>query len=97
MGPIIAVNRADYTTQLMYVILKILQLVKWKRFVNVNNNIGNISAHDVLLTRKILGRRQPGDLGSFGESSMASRRKRGPLTLRPRLWSGLPLSEYQLS
>jgi hypothetical protein len=26
--------------------------------------------------------RWPGDLGSFGESSMASRRKRGPVALR---------------
>ena len=34
----------------------------------------------------------PAILGSFGESNMASRRKRGPVALRPRLWSGLPLS-----
>ena len=37
--------------------------------------------------------RQPGDLGSFGESSMASRRKRGPVALRPQLSLGLPLSD----
>ena len=36
--------------------------------------------------------RQPGDLGSFGESSVASRRKRGPVAFRPRLSAGLALS-----
>ena len=35
----------------------------------------------------------PAVLGSFGESSLASRRKRGPVTFRLCLWSGLPLSD----
>ena len=35
---------------------------------------------------------QPGDLGSFGETSISSRRKRGPVALRPNLTAGLPLS-----
>ncbi len=34
----------------------------------------------------------PAILGSFGESSVASRRKRGPVAFRPRLWAGLALS-----
>ncbi len=37
---------------------------------------------------------QPGDLGSFGESSMASRRKRGPVAFRRRLLAGLALSVF---
>ena len=37
--------------------------------------------------------RQPSDLGTFGESSMASRRKRGPVALRLWLWPDLPLSD----
>ena len=37
--------------------------------------------------------RQPGDLGSFGESSMASRRKRGPAALRRWVSPALPLSD----
>ena len=40
--------------------------------------------------------RQPGDLGSFGESSMASRRKRGPVALRHQLWLALPLSDVTM-
>jgi len=36
--------------------------------------------------------RSLGGLGSFGESSVASRRKRGPVAFRPRLWAGLALS-----
>ena len=36
--------------------------------------------------------RQPGGLGSCGESSVASRRKRGPVALRHQLWLVLPLS-----
>jgi len=35
---------------------------------------------------------QPGDLGSFGEWTVATRRKRGPVALRHQLWLGLPLS-----
>ena len=35
---------------------------------------------------------QPGDLGSFVESSVASRRKRGPVAFRPRLSAGLAFS-----
>ncbi len=33
-------------------------------------------------------------LGSFGESSVASRRKRGPVAFRPRLSAGLALSMF---
>jgi len=40
---------------------------------------------------------QLGDLGSFGESSLASRRKRGPVAFRPRLLAGLVLSLQLLS
>ena len=38
-----------------------------------------------------------GGLGSFGRSSMASRRKRGPVTFRSRLSAGLAFSFYLLS
>jgi len=38
--------------------------------------------------------RQPGDLGSFEESSMASQRKRGPVAFRPHLSEGSALSIF---
>ena len=38
--------------------------------------------------------RQLGRLGSFGESSLASRRKRGPVAFRPHLSAGLALSLF---
>ena len=43
------------------------------------------------MTRTIGSTRQLGDLGSFEGSSVASRRKRGPVAFRPRLSAGLAL------
>jgi hypothetical protein len=70
----------------MNVMLKSFQLVKRQRLINMNQNIGEIGTHDVLLTRKDLGLRQPGDLGVLrgvilGFSEEARTRGFAPLTL----------------
>ena len=46
----------------------------------------------IVLPHQDYGRGSPAVLGSFGESSMASRRKRGPVAFRPSLSAGLALS-----
>ena len=48
--------------------------------------------HSYPLICRTLFHRQLCDPGSFGESSVASRRKRGPVAFRPRLSAGLALS-----
>ena len=52
--------------------------------------------HDTPLTisQALYASRPREDLGSSGESSMASRRKRGPVAFRPRLSAGLALSLF---